>query len=529
MSAFSEIWIRSSVLLMVAFGMAALLRARPASVRHAVLVAALASTIAIGIGVSAGPRWTIALPVWAAAPATHPETPNEPAAVAVAGTSGGSSLPVATTTALDLTAVWLIGVAAFTAHLVVRLLRLRRLTRSGTPVTSGCWPAIAERLQGARDRPVRLLCVDDDHVLATCGARHPTILIPRHALGWPEGRVEAVLRHELAHVVRQDWAVHLAALGVRALYWFNPLVWLACRQLRVEAERACDEAVVRQGLPVREYAVHLIDIARACGRPASRALVVPMSRKSVLERRITSMLSSLPTWPSRRAIVVIIGCLACAGLALSTVRLAARAPQGVSGTVYDASGGIVAGAKVMLDGQEPQHFEAETNPDGKFELTAIPPGRYTLSVSLAGFKTFQESLDLQASSAWSRVITLQLGDVQETINVRSTRLAPRDTKSAPIRVRVGGNVEPPRKTHDVRPVYPESMREAGIEGVVPLEAIIDRAGTVQSVRVLTAAVHPELVRAAADAVRQWRFDPTRLNGTPVEVVMNVSITFELER
>jgi protein TonB len=72
------------------------------------------------------------------------------------------------------------------------------------------------------------------------------------------------------------------------------------------------------------------------------------------------------------------------------------------------------------------------------------------------------------------------------------------------------------------------MREAGLEGVVPLEAIIGRDGTVQSLRVVSAQVHPDFARAAIDAVRQWRFDPTLLNGKPVEVVMNVSVEFALD-
>ena len=71
------------------------------------------------------------------------------------------------------------------------------------------------------------------------------------------------------------------------------------------------------------------------------------------------------------------------------------------------------------------------------------------------------------------------------------------------------------------------MRDAGREGVVPIEAIIGRDGSVTSLRVVTAQVHPDFAMAALDAVRQWRFDPTLLNGEPVEVVMAVSVTFSL--
>ena len=71
------------------------------------------------------------------------------------------------------------------------------------------------------------------------------------------------------------------------------------------------------------------------------------------------------------------------------------------------------------------------------------------------------------------------------------------------------------------------MREAGLTGVVPIEAVIGKDGSVLAVRVLSAQVHPDFALAAADAVRQWRFEPTLLNGEPVEVVMNVTVTFSL--
>jgi protein TonB len=72
------------------------------------------------------------------------------------------------------------------------------------------------------------------------------------------------------------------------------------------------------------------------------------------------------------------------------------------------------------------------------------------------------------------------------------------------------------------------MREAGREGDVSLEAIIGTDGAVHSLRVLGAHVHPDFAIAASDAVRQWRFSPTLLNGEPIEVVMDVSIGFSLQ-
>ena len=71
------------------------------------------------------------------------------------------------------------------------------------------------------------------------------------------------------------------------------------------------------------------------------------------------------------------------------------------------------------------------------------------------------------------------------------------------------------------------MIAAGLSGVVPVEAIIGVDGTVTSVRVLSAQVHPDFAIAAIDAVRQWRFTPTMLNDVPVEVAMTVTLRFEL--
>jgi TonB family protein len=93
-------------------------------------------------------------------------------------------------------------------------------------------------------------------------------------------------------------------------------------------------------------------------------------------------------------------------------------------------------------------------------------------------------------------------------------------------VRVGGNIRTPVKLHDVRPVYPDEAMKARITGLVILEAIIGVDGTVTEARVLRSI--PMLDAAAVDAVKQWRFEPTLLNGTPVPVIMTVTVNFALQ-
>jgi protein TonB len=92
-------------------------------------------------------------------------------------------------------------------------------------------------------------------------------------------------------------------------------------------------------------------------------------------------------------------------------------------------------------------------------------------------------------------------------------------------VRVGGEIRPPQKVTDVAPSYPPIARAAHVEGIVILEAVIGEDGAVRDVRLLRSI--PLLNAAAVEAVRQWRFTPTLLNGQPVPIVMTVTVAFKL--
>ena len=97
---------------------------------------------------------------------------------------------------------------------------------------------------------------------------------------------------------------------------------------------------------------------------------------------------------------------------------------------------------------------------------------------------------------------------------------------APMRIRVGGNVQQAKRDHFVQPTYPPLAKQSGIEGTVVLNVTIDKDGNVQTADVVTG--HPLLIPAAIDAVKQWTYKTTLLNGNPVEVVTTVEVNFRLQ-
>jgi protein TonB len=104
---------------------------------------------------------------------------------------------------------------------------------------------------------------------------------------------------------------------------------------------------------------------------------------------------------------------------------------------------------------------------------------------------------------------------------------PGPPKPVQSRIKVGGNVTAARIVNRTTPVYPPLARQTRISGTVRLHAIIAKDGTVQQLEVLSG--HPLLVQAALEAVRQWRYQPTLLNGEPVEVDTTVDVIFSLNQ
>jgi TonB family protein len=529
-----DLAVRSSIVL--AAGLLArevLLRRRSPALRHLVLAACVLAAPAVA------PLGGVLPSIFVAIPAARVAAPPAASEVVVSGAAVSKPEPQPTTVAAGSVtsrlraaglALWAAGSAAGFAWLLFGCLRLARLTRGARPVTSGPWIDAQADLPAAARLPV--LAVADSRVLATWGSRRPVLLVAEASLEWPAERIRCVLAHEHAHVARQDWLVHLAASGVRAALWWNPLAWLACRALREDAERACDDAVLYAGADAPGYAAHLVAIARDYQRSApAAATAMSMARPSTLHRRIVAMLNPRldRARPTRGAALGIVLAIFAAIVVPSAVVRTQGQTQRLEGVVYDPSGAVVPGVEMTLTSEQTT-LATTSDSAGRFGFDTIAPGKYTLQISLAGFRGVKEEITLAVDRDWNRAITLQLGTLRETISIQAERrrVAVPTAPNGPTPVRVGGNIRAPRKIHSVNPTYPESMMREGREAVVALEARIDADGNVTSTRVVSTQVHPDFAAAAIAAMEQWRFEPTLLNGKPVEVLVDVSMSFSLK-
>jgi protein TonB len=118
-----------------------------------------------------------------------------------------------------------------------------------------------------------------------------------------------------------------------------------------------------------------------------------------------------------------------------------------------------------------------------------------------------------------------LGSILSAAATAAPPPPPPPQAATPKRIRVGGQVEQARLIFQPKPEYPPLAKMARIQGTVRLEAVISRDGTIQDLKVLNG--HPLLVKSALEAVQRWRYQPTLLNGEPVEVITEVDVNFTL--
>jgi TonB family protein len=533
--------------------LSALGRRRSAAWRHMVLSSVLLAAAIVPALERVAPAWelpggwlTTTAPAALAMPdPVVPESPGTNVPAPVAAAVDGRLPPVSQLAQ----AIWTSGAVLSLALLGIGLARLRWLARRSRPLVEGPWPSEAAHVaeQYGIGRQVRLLLSDHPTLLVTWGAFRPAVLLPAGALDWPDDRRRVVLAHELSHIRRGDWLAQMLAEVLRSIYWFNPLVWMAARRLRLESERACDDEVLRSGVGAPTYASHLLDLVRAARHHRRRSVLFgypapAMARPSSFERRITSMLNEHVDRqrPSRRIRVITNVAMLSVALTVAGLAVAAQSFATLSGSVRDPMNQTIPKVTLILVNEQTEaKHEVRSDATGRFEFVGLPAGSYLLQARYPGFTEFRGRLTVGTQNV-ERNLSLAVGSVRETITVAGDRTSP-DEPVSPVRATPraprsadstctassGGEIRPPMKILDVRPRYAQYLRAAGIAGTVQLSARIQSDGSVAELKEVGGPAHAGLTDAAMEAVRQWRFTGTLLNCTPVDVAMNVTVTFNL--
>jgi len=202
---------------------------------------------------------------------------------------------------------------------------------------------------------------------------------------------------------------------------------------------------------------------------------------------------------------VLSGLLASAGLSAATI----------GGSLFDANGTPVPNAKAsILNADTAAKLEATTSSDGKFVFESLPAGQYILRIEKPGFPALYREFKVQEDSKVDR--GMMLGDTAK------------HPASKPDQVRVPADVEQAKIITKVNPIYPASAKAAGVQGLVQLEATISADGVPVDVRVVSSP-SDDLSQSALEAVRQWRYTPTLLNGEPVAVITDINVNYTLSK
>lgn len=226
----------------------------------------------------------------------------------------------------------------------------------------------------------------------------------------------------------------------------------------------------------------------------------------------------------------------CLILPLAAIRLPGQDWSGkFTGTILDPSRGAVQNATIVMTNHKAGTIDMTTSDaEGNFAFKALPAGEYEMKALKPGFAAHYTQLVLQPAQDLAQTVTLNIGGINEAVDVKAegsanaAEAAEAEAKAKRMRVRVGGNVQAAKVIQPrVQPVYPQSAKAAGIQGSVLLHAVVGKDGTPHSLEVLNSQVNPDLARAAVEAVSQWRYQPTLLNGEPVEVDTTIQINFTL--
>jgi len=331
--------------------------------------------------------------------------------------------------------LWASGVAVLAVRHARGLHSVRTMTRRSRPLLDA---RSLRRLQVARTRAgvvrdVRLLENAEIRTPLTWGGWQPVILLPVAAREWSAERRDVVLLHEMVHIARFDWVTRMVARLACAVYWFNPLSWLALRRLETEQELACDEAVLAHGMRASTYATHLLDIARAVAfHTVPQPVALGMARRSQMEGRIMAVLSTDRKHRATFArIAPILAFMFALVPGIASVQPWGATPSGVASSV-DGTGSHEASAEVRRLMAEIAQVEERMQP-ALAEIEDVEVDMAPVHEALEGFEVDMEPFHKQLAIIEAEMAPLveEMSDVEIDMEPFAEHMAMVELEMAP--------------------------------------------------------------------------------------------------
>jgi HEAT repeat protein len=503
-----ETLIRTSALFLLVGLAAFALRRQSASLRHLLWSFAIAGAVLL-------PALTRIAPFqWRVLPATGPSTAARPisdgsektepvslpAGVAAPTVQAGtdlSSKPVdagsapSAWSAVNLwsvfLALWLVGAVVLLARMAIGLIAVNRIARRASEITDDSWRTLTDRAiraLGVRV-PVEVRRSDEVAMPFATGLFRPVIVLPANTDTWNAQQREAVLLHELAHISRGDLAMNILSHVMRAAYWVNPLAWLAAHRLRVEGEKAADDAVLRGGARASDYADHLLSIVRTVGNTVPN-VALAMARRSDFEGRLLAILE--PGVPRYR---------------LSRVRAFALAAVFVAATLPLAA--MTTNNSGAYDNKELAGIEAQSA-EGQTQASSAPLPQASATVSALASALDDDNADVRLAAVQS------LGNLQDPAAIAALAKALKEDTDARVREAAAwslGEIDDNRAVPHLLEALKAEKSPKVKEKIVSALGEIDDASAAPGIAAALKDPAPEVRRAAVNALHELE-DPNSL-------------------
>lgn len=255
--------------------------------------------------------------------------------------------------------LWAAGVLVALFPMLLAMVRVRVISQRARPTVDLRWAKIIRETPEISHLAARVRVIESEvaSMPMTWGVRRPTLLVPANASSWPDWKCRNILLHELAHVERRDCLTQIIAQVTCALYWFNPLAWVAAHRMRVERELACDDRVISAGSAATEYAENLLEVARSLRAPSfTSQTAIAMARPSQLSGRLLAVLDGRRnrngvsrSMFAGATLAAVVAVMALASVTTkATVATAAEAPSAtLASTVNGGNPGVIPGKATL--------------------------------------------------------------------------------------------------------------------------------------------------------------------------------------